>query len=1036
MKKLYLMFLILILSLSFVSAGMLKKYDFDFAGGDDNNFTAVVSTSYTFITANNYAEGSFGDGDNMCGYNPLNITLPVDIILWWSMGHADNFIQIGLDHELDSHCTSEVDAMIWKVGKEDYFKLEENNVFQGQSDNPNQPAYSYTAAGAKNFDHFFNISISTDGHVLASYNNDLSNTVNLTISTTDIGGILYLGGRYYYDAVDNIEVWQYELEPSLTLNTDLETINDYNLTSLSFNYNGTLIDETTNVFNCSLNVNDLFIYSDLDINIENQQAMNYSFNYVDNTNYEFNVTCVNDELSDSFNYTINVDNKPHVYLFTNLVNNTINYNDPTLFIDYNGSVDENWQSILFTCDLYVDDVYDQVDTNINLSMSQNFTYTFGTISDDITFKVNCSNSETQNSTGNYIYSVDTISVSYDTTFINNSIKIVNESMDIYFNFTDNNLDGYEINITNLDNSSVVLNLLAEGILTTFAENLTTINNTALGNFSLTETRWDSHTTKELIDIPVQDKLSIIYRDMEFYCDNTEKMEYISEIDRIKPKITFKESLQYQSCYYKLNNPRKILTGKYKNHYIDRELGIWIDETNPLHTSEIIGNTVKVTYNTKGVTTLITESFGDLNVDQDIFYFQVLERVIPVIEDVRLDYNIPYDNETLYGYCNASHRDLLNLTYYWQVLKNDVIQNSDELYNVTQNVERNVFNISSTLTSINETWKLRCKVYDGTSNSSWYMTSVIIQAYNIVIEDYTPDILSFGIDENTNYTFSVDTISGGFGGYTFQWFVDSILQAITQAWTYVGSIGETGVKTITVLVNDTMGTGPENVTWTVNITQTYFQPTNATSLTPIKGNMDYTIPIQCGGSKPQSLDDDIIKYRIDYNVNGGSWSLLFNNTAGWGQFDLGTVEYGDEIDFRCLPYSSHLNTSWYNPEGNITRSKQLSLYLYDPSPLSYYIHNQEYQLGIVADTELYSNISISEAYVDCNGDYLWDYYWNYTDVNYVREHFTCVNYYGNVEHVIGITLLKDTSTIWNIKACDTTRQENECRIQKSYELRVI
>jgi hypothetical protein len=206
--------------------------------------------------------------------------------------------------------------------------------------------------------------------------------------------------------------------------------------------------------------------------------------------------------------------------------------------------------------------------------------------------------------------------------------------------------------------------------------------------------------------------------------------------------------------------------------------------------------------------------------------------------------------------------------------------------------------------------------------------------------YTPVSLNIQIDENSNYTFSVDSISGGYGSYTFQYFLDTVLESITQAWTYVGSIGEYGIKNVQVLVNDTFGTGAQSINWTINITQVYFAPNSATLLTPVKGYYDYTIPIQCGGAIIEyPIDGTDLYYLVEYSVNGGSWNTLFNNTKGLGKFDTTTVDYNDTVDFRCSAHYGGINSTIYNPTGNITRQKVFGFfYIYYNTQLIFLIMN--------------------------------------------------------------------------------------------------
>ena len=458
--------------------------------------------------------------------------------------------------------------------------------------------------------------------------------------------------------------------------------------------------------------------------------------------------------------------------------------------------------------------------------------------------------------------------------------------------------------------------------------------------------------------------------------------------------------------------------------------------------DVLKEYVKLTSNSTHLKVDYKSGFGTYYIE---LYEDSEENTIPVIQNVygldELDEqtNIIYSNQSVEFYCNATDVDNDDIYYHWEIYNNTLYDSGITSKNYTSGETTNVYNLTSNLTGIEDSWTFKCWANDGQSNSSSYATwGITIWPYDIEIIDYIPGSGYVEIDEGNNYVFNITSIMGGNENYTFQWFLDSILQAITRAWEYIGSIGDYGVKQIQVFVNDSFGTGAQSINLTINVSRIYFGSDIPTKLTPEKGYYDYTIPVQCGGSIVENtIDNEEIYYYTQYRINDGSWNYLFNNTKGLGKFDLASnMNYNDTVDFKCISIYNGDNSTTLNPEGNITRKRTFALNLFDNAPKSFYIHNQEYQLGMQINTELYSNVSISEAYVDCNGDYLWDYYWTYNNTNSVREFFTCVNYYGSIEHHIGVTLEKDTGSKWPIDSCNSVRQEDLCRIQKTYELMII
>ena len=95
-------------------------------------------------------------------------------------------------------------------------------------------------------------------------------------------------------------------------------------------------------------------------------------------------------------------------------------------------------------------------------------------------------------------------------------------------------------------------------------------------------------------------------------------------------------------------------------------------------------------------------------------------------------------------------------------------------------------------------------------------------------------------------------------------------------------------------------------------------------------------------------------------------------------------------------------------------------------------NRPYFKCLKADFYDEANITIVSAFVDCNGDSYWDYYYTYTDGrNTTMETFVCINSPGIVKHTIGVFINK-TGT--NDLFCGT-KTNGLCRIERTYEVLV-
>ena len=220
----------------------------------------------------------------------------------------------------------------------------------------------------------------------------------------------------------------------------------------------------------------------------------------------------------------------------------------------------------------------------------------------------------------------------------------------------------------------------------------------------------------------------------------------------------------------------------------------------------------------------------------------------------------------------------------------------------------------------------------------------------------------------------------------------------------------------------------------------YPPTTPTELMPTGGEFDYSIIVTCSGATDNNTAQKIY-YLIEYSVEGGSWSLLSNNTAGIGFFDMAEhMEYNETADFRCMAVDSEgWNSSWYNPSGDISRNRTIDLFLFEPSYNSYYVAYTPKQLGVHGSVRGLSNISIISTFMDCNGDGIWDYFVDNTsgwDVNgsvqEFDEYYWCMFKPGVIYIEIGMTLAKQSDMDWpgSLGVCSNSISD-ECRLVRQY-----
>lgn len=351
-------------------------------------------------------------------------------------------------------------------------------------------------------------------------------------------------------------------------------------------------------------------------------------------------------------YLPSVTPNPSLSLNTNLINNTKNQPLNNLTISFNGTFANNFLSVS-NCSLYNNNSLLNTSLNINLTLLNSFNLSFVNISQDYYYKINCSNSETNATTGLFKYSIDTIKPIIQSNFINNSVYYLLDIISFYSNFTDSNLYAYNITFR------TPLNIISEnyfsiGLSEGFASNLTSRNALSLGyNYTILVETWDSHTATAINFYTIEKSKSgvIINKDIKIYGDSIQSLELNKEVDKYTFDITFLKPVDeknLQKIIY-LDSPSFVyLTdSKYKLHFVSIALNKWIDfENNDISNYKVekdIYGIYKITFDSKE-TTLKFNSIGDLNYVSQKFYYNIIST--PSGSNVNMNETNALLNETL------------------------------------------------------------------------------------------------------------------------------------------------------------------------------------------------------------------------------------------------------------------------------------------------------------------------------------------------------------------------------------------------------
>lgn len=392
--------------------------------------------------------------------------------------------------------------------------------------------------------------------------------------------------------LDEISVWDYNLTPD-------------NISALYNNGNGLAYPLTEGgagtTPSCTVSINET-----------NPQSINYSWSSTPSGYVWWGLTINSINNSDLYNYTVTVGNKEvSGQSVSDFVEHYFNFNVGTNHYNASGEINVNITNNNASCVYNVSDwTYDFVNPTIDLQQ--------------------------------------------DLIFINNSIHNITEGNttslpQLEINFTDGLLDGYIVEIWNLNTSTIVFNYTLEGITTT---NYSFLLNSSWddytdsfsdfeGNeFLINLTVWDSHNAKiksvREIDLDYNDDNILVDSEWVLYGEELKFGDkytyfYLSE-NKYKIKLTFEETGNYHTFYINSSDIAFIEHSEYLGHIIFRKIKRYLDfEGNNIEDvdiTEIDKDVYKVVVELKEASdeVEIEKSYGDLNVvaSQQFFTINYIE----------------------------------------------------------------------------------------------------------------------------------------------------------------------------------------------------------------------------------------------------------------------------------------------------------------------------------------------------------------------------------------------------------------------------
>lgn len=334
----------------------------------------------------------------------------------------------------------------------------------------------------------------------------------------------------------------------------------------------------------------------------------------------------------AFNPLTGASSQPTLELETSLINNTQNYNLPTLNFTYNGTF-VGATTDLANCTFTQQSVTNQT-IEVNLSLNNQYNISLGGVENFYNISFVCSNFETSADSGVYYYNVDVVVPIIESDFVNNTEFNFSDSLTFYVNFTDQNLFAYNISFINLSNNLVTENIFADNLSVTFAENSSTRTLNSHGNFSILVTAWDSHTKKEIPDYKI-DRISDGIKfdnQIELYGVNVKNIQTRKKKDRYEFELNFHKQETWTTIFLESNSNLYYLEdSEYKGHFVDLKNKKWIDfeskQYDDIKIRKHSNRKYQIDIRAKNKKSVTFNSIGDLNEENKQWFYNVNPQVI-------------------------------------------------------------------------------------------------------------------------------------------------------------------------------------------------------------------------------------------------------------------------------------------------------------------------------------------------------------------------------------------------------------------------
>jgi hypothetical protein len=559
-----------------------------------------------------------------------------------------------------------------------------------------------------------------------------------------------------------------------------------------------------------------------------------------------------------------------------------------------------------------------------------------------------------------------------------------------FNLTDNlQVYGFSVNITNSSRQTLYYEINTTILMPSISiVRYINFSNWTRGKYDVNIQVADTHTSLSepvyaISDIMTQEKitdekLSIVYgkeyltaqgNNIKIYTDKPAEVSTDKEVDRYTFGFIFEEKivsdkLFYIKCDSKLTYiPHDI----YKGHFVCANglKGNWIDfegiEGKPI-IKEIDKNTYSILFENLG-SEMTVKSIGGLN-----------------------------ENSVNYNF------DLVDLEAFSILAKNTQTNNTIPDFNVTYNGLTYVASVSKViLPNISVVGYLNFSATAENYSPQTILNLAVNNTINYTVYfDARPYILSvspannFITTENNTVPFSVNIQENGFT-MAYQWFKDSVLQAITSTWSWVVGNHDANTgnpHTITVIINSSDGTQMTN-TWTANVTNA-----NLTYINETPTNVSWLyqqISFYCGLPAPatnwsvnmsvQFSDESAIWYPINYSCFGScnNYEYVANITT--------TPDYLGKLSFRCTGYDgattvtqtdvNSVNVYYANVPPSNPKTMKPSKGIYDTT-IQIICSGAESASGAEVFYDIKADYKINateriETFLDANGTGVYDWY---------------------------------------------------------------